>query len=204
MKTSSKAEYAKEWRRKRADHVKAYREANKDRRYAQTRAWNAANPERKNELHREWSIRNHEKVRDKFQAWLSENADKMREQQRLYRASNPGKMNALSAKKRAIKRQATPAWLTPEQTAQIEMFYIVARRLSDETCVKHHVDHIEPLAGENACGLHVPWNLQILTATANIKKGNKRVPAIVPEAAAEVMAAFIDVYGLPSEWRIAA
>ncbi|MBY5917325.1 DNA cytosine methyltransferase [Rhizobium leguminosarum] len=28
--------------------------------------------------------------------------------------------------------------------------------------------------------------------------------AIVPEAAAEVIAAFIDVYGLPSEWRIAA
>jgi hypothetical protein len=28
--------------------------------------------------------------------------------------------------------------------------------------------------------------------------------AIVPEAAKEVIAAFIDVYGLPSQWRAAA
>lgn len=171
----SRAEYEKAWRKRNADRVKAYREANKERRYAQTKAWNAANRERKNELHREWSRRNLEKVREKFTKWYSKNGDQARSQQKQYRIRNPDKMNALSAKKRAAKLRATPAWLTDEHKQQIEAIYAAARLLSSETGIKHHVDHIEPLAGEDACGLHVPWNLRILPAIENIKKGNRRL-----------------------------
>lgn len=37
------------------------------------------------------------------------------------------------------------------------------------------VDHIEPLQGANSCGLHVPWNLQLMSFRENSAKGNKLV-----------------------------
>lgn len=84
-----------------------------------------------------------------------------------WRQRNPGYYLAKAAERKAYKISATPIWLTSEHKQQIVELYNLARRTN------MHVDHIVPLKGKNVCGLHVPWNLQLLTPTENMKKSNK-------------------------------
>src|SRR6266404_7275523 len=82
-----------------------------------------------------------------------------------WRESNPERARALGRHQRAIRRarelRATPKWV---DVAELRRIY--------ENCPKgFEVDHIIPLAGENVCGLHVPWNLQYLPEGENKKKG---------------------------------
>ena len=69
-------------------------------------------------------------------------------------------------------KQATPKWLSQEQKQQIVAIYEHMRDCRAVTGEEYHVDHIVPLRGENVCGLHVPWNLQVLPAYVNITKSN--------------------------------
>jgi hypothetical protein len=80
-----------------------------------------------------------------------------------FQKDNPGKATAKVAKRRSKKLQATPEWA---DLSAIQAFY--------EACPEgHHVDHTIPLQGRTVCGLHVLENLQYLTATENLSKGNK-------------------------------
>ena len=68
--------------------------------------------------------------------------------------------------------QATPPWLNYDHKQEIEFTYSLAKECELLTGDQYHVDHIVPLQGENVCGLHVPWNLQVLPADINLKKSN--------------------------------
>ena len=83
------------------------------------------------------------------------------------------KVCALAAKYRAQKLKATPKWLTKLHHEDINNFYWLSKDLTAVSGEDYHVDHIVPLKGKNICGLHVPWNLQILPADINLSKGNR-------------------------------
>lgn len=89
------------------------------------------------------------------QEWYDKNRQKMN---RYHKFAN--------AKRRARILEATPKWLTEDHWKQIREIY-------DNCPPGYHVDHIMPLQGKELCGLHVPWNLQYLTADENRKKKNK-------------------------------
>lgn len=73
----------------------------------------------------------------------------------------------ISEKRKSAMAYATPAWANKKAIAAI---YAEARALTLTTGIRHEVDHIVPIQGAKVCGLHVEFNLQILTKTENIKK----------------------------------
>lgn len=95
----------------------------------------------------------------------------VRASQRRWRKRNLAKDTAKVSLRRAKKIQATPRWLSQTGLAEMATFYSIAKWYK----TKMHVDHIVPLNGKTVCGLHVPWNLQILSAKDNVAKSNNLV-----------------------------
>lgn len=67
-----------------------------------------------------------------------------------------------------IKRDV--AWADRCAIAKI---YAEAERLTRETGVAHHVDHIIPLQGRYVSGLHVESNLRVIPWQENLRKANR-------------------------------
>jgi hypothetical protein len=122
-----------------------------------------------------WSKNNPEKIQSKLKLYRADpkNREKTRQWNANYKSRNKSKINAINAGRRAAQLQATPKWLTAKHKAEIDFFYWLSDTVTGMFGVQHHVDHIEALQGENFRGLHVPWNLQVITAFDNMSKHNK-------------------------------
>ncbi len=92
-----------------------------------------------------------------------------------YKEANPELYRELVSLRRRRFRQATPKWLSAEQKMEIRLKYRLAIELSRATGIRHAVDHEIPLQGDDVCGLHVPWNLRVITQEENLKQSNKLV-----------------------------
>lgn len=111
-----------------------------------------------------------EKIIQKAKARAVEDQRKYR---KTWKKQNQEEVKAATNDRRRRHKNATPSWLSAEQKAEIRKIYKEAIRLCGENPKSYAVDHIVPLMGKEVCGLHVPWNLQILTAEENFKKNNK-------------------------------
>jgi 5-methylcytosine-specific restriction endonuclease McrA len=93
----------------------------------------------------------------------------------VWKENNQDQVLADNKVRRRKHRQATPPWITRKQKTEMRALYQAAIHLSKTTGEKYVVDHIIPLRSDVVCGLHVPWNLRVITQDENLKKSNKLV-----------------------------
>ena len=166
--------------------MKRYREANKDRLREKRLHWEDANQVHRAEYDKAYREANRESRREYARQWALSNEGKVRGYRRhtnhtpaaraaraRYAANNPAKMAAQWAAREARKLQATPVW---SDRGACDALYDLARLATELTGIKHSVDHIVPLRGKTVCGLHVQWNLRVVSQGENSTKGNRYWP----------------------------
>lgn len=91
------------------------------------------------------------------------NIEKEHERSKKYYEAHKEEAFARSASRRASKIERMPSWVNKKELTEIY-----------RNCPEgYHVDHKIPLNGKLVSGLHVPENLQYLTAEENLRKSNK-------------------------------
>lgn len=103
----------------------------------------------------------------------AKNPTKGQKRTKHWRQNNPSKAAMQVSRRTAARKLRTPKWLTPLQYQQMNIFYDSAKALTKEFGINMEVDHIVPLQGKNVSGLHVPWNLQVLSEKLNASKGHR-------------------------------
>ncbi len=88
---------------------------------------------------------------------------------REYHKAHPELLAEINAMRRAARMKATPKWLSEAHRREIRALYGESKARGGSLW---HVDHIVPLQGKTVSGLHVPWNLQLLPASENLRKKN--------------------------------
>ena len=158
-----------QYQRENRQYFKDYWNKNKDR---AKEIWTKHN-EKKKHLWPEYYAKNREKIIAYQKKYRNDpsNKEKIRQAKRIYREENKSYLNALKAAYKANKKGSTPDWVNHDEIAK---HYDKCKRLNNQAgYIKYHVDHVVPLKHKKICGLHVPWNLQVITAHENCSKRNK-------------------------------
>ena len=135
--------------------------ANKSHVAAYKKAYESTHKDKKAACDARCYLRHRERIIGRVASWTKENLEKVRPYQASYQ----------SARRDHVDR-ATPAWADHDSIVEI---YRRAAELKKTDGIERHVDHIVPIRGRNVCGLHVPANLQILTAAENRRKFNHHI-----------------------------
>lgn len=134
--------------------------------------WLKADGKTRAEAHRKkWRDTNPDKISVQNKRWAERDPERRKAHNRKSYRKHYGKNPEYYAAKTNVRRKKMRKWPCSEiEGLMIKYRYEDARRVSRETGVEHHVDHIIPLARG---GPHLPWNLRVVTKDENLSKGAK-------------------------------
>lgn len=170
------------------EYFTSYRKENHAAALAREAEWRKRNPDvnrvRLSDFHRnnpdkgkaysaDYRARHPERRRATCARYRAKNTQRESLYRKIYAAKNKDRLAAKSSLRRAVKLMATPAWA---DKVAIEDIYSFAMRVSADTKIEHHVDHIVPLISDTVCGLHCEANLRVIPATENQRKSNRFWP----------------------------
>lgn len=152
---------------------KDYYKKNKERIAARTKVYELANRGKILARKRTYVANNLALIQARRSKYCAENKERFAAYGRSWRKENPGISNAAWVRHHAAKLKAIPAWANKFFIGEI---YHLARIRTEITGITWQVDHVIPLQSEKVCGLHCAANLQVITATENSSKSNRRWP----------------------------
>jgi hypothetical protein len=129
--------------------------------------------EKKRVAQQEYAAKHPEKIEATRKATMSKHRVARNAEKAAWAKRNSGRVLAWTRQRQLAKVQRTPAWLTADDYWLIEQAYELAQLRTSLFGFPWHVDHIIPLRGKTASGLHVPLNLQVIPGTENSKKSNR-------------------------------
>lgn len=137
------------------------------------RAWELKNRARKSQLQRERRAKDNGVHKTERKERYAADKERVRAVQKEWNVNNADKLREMSALRRAKRNKATPPWLSADHRRQIKAFHAHANDCRVVSGQAYHVDHVVPIKHPLVCGLHVPWNLQVLPQDVNDAKGAK-------------------------------
>ena len=128
------------------------------------------NKDKIRETSRQFYIKNKERIAKRNKKWALSNPEKVKEKLIRYRENNPERCREQVSRRRAARLRAFPEYVNRDEINNVYRLAKIREKSTGEVC---NVDHIIPLQNKKVCGLHVPWNLQIITFEENMCKNNK-------------------------------
>lgn len=169
-------EYARQHKEEMAAYAKKYREENPEKVREYREAYYSEHKESILEKTRAKYYENRESRLAQIADWKECNQERVKRKTAEHYLRNKEKFLMKDARRRAAKIQANVSLtggLGRINTLMIRFIYEHSIYLSSVTGVPHEVDHIIPLNGKTVRGLHVWYNLRVITQQANRAKSNK-------------------------------